>query len=100
MTAESPVSVLVDRKSVEDVWEREWEAMILEECLRRVRTEVHSSTYRAFEGIVIEGRDPEDVAASLEMSRGAAYVAKHRVLKRIEHLVHGLKRLDAFHLEM
>jgi DNA-binding CsgD family transcriptional regulator len=48
---------------------------------------VSESTYNAFYRIVRQGRTPDEAAAELGMSRNAVYVAKHRVLKRLEALM-------------
>jgi len=60
---------------------------ILDELLRKaldsIRGEFHDRTWRAFWGVVVEGRAAADVAADLEMSPGSVRVAKSRVLLRL-----------------
>ena len=67
-------------------WDREWDAFVLSECLHRVRDEVRARTWQAFEEVVLNERDPEDVAEDLSMSRNAVYIAKYRVMQRLEKL--------------
>lgn len=60
---------------------------ILDDLLRRaldsIRGEFHDRTWRAFWGVVVEGRAAADVAADLEMTPGSVRVAKSRVLLRL-----------------
>jgi RNA polymerase sigma factor (sigma-70 family) len=72
-----------DHREAEGAWDAQWEASVLEECLGQVRREVSEKTFEVFRLIVREGRSPEEAGASLGMTREAAYVAKHRVLKRL-----------------
>jgi RNA polymerase sigma-70 factor (ECF subfamily) len=69
------------------LWDAEWEKAVLENCLRQVRIEVNVNTYRAFELVVRQGRSADEAADELRVSRNAVYVAKHRVLKRLNELV-------------
>lgn len=56
----------------------------------KVRSEVNSATWRAFELTMIEGAACEDAARTLQKSIGTVYAARSRVVKRlrlqIEHL--------------
>ncbi len=74
-------------------WDEEWEKSLIDTCLRQARAEVSESTYRAFEIVVRQGRTPDDAAAELNMTRNAIYVAKHRVLKRLEELMKDYEEL-------
>ena len=69
-----------------ETWDREWDAFVLSECLRRVRDEVRAKTWQAFEKVVLDEEDPEKVADELSMSRNAVYIAKYRVMQRLEKL--------------
>jgi RNA polymerase sigma-70 factor (ECF subfamily) len=76
-----------DEAEAEQRWDADWENAVLEACLRQVRSEVSENTYAAFERTVRLGRTPDEAAAELGMTRNAVYVAKHRVLKRLEELM-------------
>jgi RNA polymerase sigma-70 factor (ECF subfamily) len=52
-------------------------------ALRLIQTEFEERTWRAFWRLAVEGQLPAEVAGALGMSRGAVYVAKSRVLKRL-----------------
>jgi RNA polymerase sigma-70 factor (ECF subfamily) len=55
---------------------------LLQRAKKLIRREFSDTTWRAFEAQV-NGRNTDDVAAELGMSRAAAYVAKCRVLARL-----------------
>lgn len=56
---------------------------ILRSALESIRGEFHERTWRAFWGVVIEGRTAADVGADLDMQPGTVRVAKSRVLLRL-----------------
>jgi RNA polymerase sigma-70 factor (ECF subfamily) len=58
---------------------------ILGRALESIRGEFHERTWRAFWGVVVEGRSAADVAAELEMRPGTVRVAKSRVLLRLRY---------------
>ncbi len=56
---------------------------VLRNALDAIRGEFHEQTWRAFWGVVVEGRATADVAADLKMRPGTVRVAKSRVLLRL-----------------
>jgi len=56
---------------------------LLRQALESIRGEFHERTWRAFWGVVVEGRLTVDVAADLDMKPGTVRVAKSRVLLRL-----------------
>lgn len=56
---------------------------LLRNALESIRGEFHERTWRAFWGVVVDGRAAADVAADLAMKPGAVRVAKSRVLLRL-----------------
>jgi RNA polymerase sigma-70 factor (ECF subfamily) len=56
---------------------------LLRKALESIRGEFHEQTWKAFWGVVVEGRATADVAADLNMKPGAVRVAKSRVLLRL-----------------
>jgi RNA polymerase sigma-70 factor (ECF subfamily) len=56
---------------------------VFHRALELVRGEFAERTWRAFWRVVIDGQQVADVAAELDMSPGAIYVAKSRVLRRL-----------------
>ncbi len=75
-----------DEESSVQLWDREWEQGLLEQCLHRVRQEVEPNTIRAFELVALADCVPAEVAQELGMTVKAVYHAKYRVLKRIREL--------------
>lgn len=68
-------------------WEEQWERAVLEHCLSVARTEFRGATWSVFEQLALEGHSVDDVAARAGMTRNAVYIAKHRVLARVEALI-------------
>lgn len=56
---------------------------LLQTALNQIRAEFHEQTWKAFWGVVVEGRLTADVAADLDMKPGTVRVAKSRVLLRL-----------------
>lgn len=73
--------------TVSPEWEEVWERSILEDCLRQVRREFESKTFRAFEMLVLEQRSLDDAEGELGQTRNALSIAKHRVSKRLRELI-------------
>lgn len=75
-----------DEEASAQLWDRQWEQALLEQCLHRVRQEVEPSTMRAFELVALADRAPAEAARDLGLSVKAVYHAKYRVLKRVREL--------------
>lgn len=71
-----------DAKSSSDEESMVWNDL-LRTALNTIQREFHERTWRAFWGVVIEGRTAADVGADLDMKPGAVRVAKSRVLLRL-----------------
>lgn len=71
--------------------------LLVRRALDLVRSEFEPRTWQACWKTTVEGIPVSDVAAELEMSTGAVYVAKSRVLKRIRQELESLVAVpDAF----
>ena len=66
-------------------------ADLIRRALELVRPEFADHTWQACMQTAVEGRRPADVAADLEMTVGAVYVARSRVLKRLKKELEGLE---------
>ena len=77
-----------------DAWEHQWRKHILSLCLRAVQLEFDPKTFRAFEQYAIQQQEPNDVASDLGITRNAVYIAKCRVLDRMQSLYRGLDDPD------
>jgi RNA polymerase sigma-70 factor (ECF subfamily) len=70
------------------LWEQEYRDRLLAWAAERVRAGFRESTWQAFWGTAVEGREPREVAVGLGISVGAVYIAKNRVLARIREVIH------------
>lgn len=61
-------------------WDLDYERRMFDWACERVRHEFRDATWQAFWLTAVEGQPPAEVAAQLELSVGAVYVAKSRVL--------------------
>ena len=66
-------------------------AGLIHRALELVRPEFAERTWQACMQTAVEGRRTADVAADLEMTVGAVYVARSRVLKRLKVELEGLE---------
>lgn len=91
----SAIDALPGPDDIEQLWQAQYERAILDEAVRRLResTNVEQRTIRAFEGVVLQGRSPRDVADELGMSTNEVYVAKHRCLRRMRELTRHVQTL-------
>jgi RNA polymerase sigma-70 factor (ECF subfamily) len=67
-----------------DWWEYEYQRQCFAVAADRVRPQVQETSWRAFWQTAVDGRAANEVAAELEMSLGALYTAKSRVLALIK----------------
>lgn len=56
-------------------------------ALELIRGEFEDRSWEAFRRLVLEGQCPADVAADLGMTRGAVYVTKSRILRRLREVL-------------
>lgn len=62
------------------VWDRDYERRMFEWACQRVRENFREATWQAFWMTAVEALPPQEVAQRLEMSVGAVYIAKSRIL--------------------
>jgi RNA polymerase sigma factor (sigma-70 family) len=72
-------------------WEREYQRGVSAKAMERVKGEFQPNTWRAFWGTAVDGKPAAEVGAELEMTSGAVYVAKSRVLARLREEVRVLQ---------
>jgi len=75
----------------ETVWNREHQERLFHWAAEKARGHFRESTWQAFWRTAVEGQDVRDVAGALGLSVGAVYVAKSRVLARIQALVESVQ---------
>lgn len=72
---------------LESAWDEEWRQSVIRQCLDELRRDVDPKTVEAFELFAWKGLPAEDVAARLDMTPNAVFIAKHRILRRIRELI-------------
>lgn len=75
----------------QSVWDREYERRLFSFAAERVRHEFREQTWRAFWHTAVDGRSAQQVGEALQMSPGAVYVAKSRVLARLRREIEQLQ---------
>jgi RNA polymerase sigma-70 factor (ECF subfamily) len=73
-----------------DKWDQEHDVVILRKLFEDLAGDFEEKTLRAFDRLVFDGVAAPQVAAELEMSVGAVYIAKSRVLRRLRAEAEGL----------
>jgi len=71
---------------LEALWDEEWRAAVVQQCLLAVRGEFEASTLLAFERFVLGDHPAAEVARELGLSENAVFGAKRRVLRRLREL--------------
>lgn len=80
------LSLLTERRSAAEVWQQVHEQTFLQQCLDRIQSEVEPKTFAVFIRLVLESVSPAIVASEFDMSVGAVYKTKHRILCRMREL--------------
>lgn len=68
-------------------WNLDYERQIFHAAAERVRGDFGESAWRAFWLAAVEGKAAKEIAAELDLSPAAVYLAKARVMKRIREEV-------------
>lgn len=74
-------------------WEQDWQQWILQSAAQRIQPEFQPATWQAFWRTAIAGESPHQVANDLNLSLGAVYIAKCRVLARLRREIERLERV-------
>jgi RNA polymerase sigma-70 factor (ECF subfamily) len=64
-------------------WDREYDRRLFDWATERIRGEFQAATWNAFWRTAVEHKSAPEVAGALNMTIGAVYVAKSRVLARM-----------------
>jgi RNA polymerase sigma-70 factor (ECF subfamily) len=72
------------------VWNRDHDQQVLNRLLAMIQPRFAPDTWQAFHRVVIEGAAAETVAAELNISLNAVYIAKSRVLSQLRGEAAGL----------
>ena len=70
--------------------EAEYRHYLADRALQLAKREFNPATWKAFWGVVVEGRPAATVAAELGVTANAVYLARGRVLRRLRQVLDGL----------
>jgi len=76
--------------ALSQVWDREHDRHVANRLLEMVAAEFEAPTWHAFQRLVMDGAKPSAVAADLNISLNAVYLAKYRILRRLRQEIAGL----------
>jgi RNA polymerase sigma factor (sigma-70 family) len=76
-------------------WDREYQRRLFSIAAEKTRAAVDEATWQAFWRTAVDGQPARDVAEALQMSVGAFYVAKSRVVARIKQHVSEIEGNEA-----
>jgi RNA polymerase sigma factor (sigma-70 family) len=68
----------------DSAWDDEWKKAIIESAVAKTKPKVDEKQFQIFDLCALQGWPVEKVAATLKISRGRVYIAKHRVGKIFE----------------
>ena len=71
---------------VSRLWDEEHDQYVTNYLLEQIKNEFRSGTWQAFQRLVLDQASPDDVAAELNISVNAVFIAKSRVLKRLRQI--------------
>ncbi len=72
---------------LERVWDEEYEQRLFQWAAEKVQDQFTDNTWQAFWQTGVENRPAVDVAKELQLSVGAVYIAKSRVLARLKEVI-------------
>ena len=84
-----------DEQSATALWEREWEASLVRQCVEHARNEFPPLTFGAFELVVLGDRPPRIAAKEMNLPVKTVYDAKYRVLQRVRELRAQLEEVES-----
>jgi RNA polymerase sigma factor (sigma-70 family) len=76
----------------EALWDQEYTRRLFARAAEQVRGDVHESTWQAFWQTAVEGKNPQEVAQSLQTTLAAVYLAKSRVMARLKETIEDFER--------
>jgi RNA polymerase sigma-70 factor (ECF subfamily) len=72
------------------LWDARHDVHVLSRLLELAEARCEPTTFQAFRRVALEGADPTVVAAELNLSVAAVYIAKSRLLHHLRELAEGL----------
>jgi RNA polymerase sigma-70 factor (ECF subfamily) len=69
--------------------ESEYRQWLIRRGLDSIRDDFSQATWKAFDGLMFDGKSPRELAEELGLSINAIYMARHRVLARLREVLNG-----------
>jgi RNA polymerase sigma factor (sigma-70 family) len=82
--ANQPTDSLPPGAAFEAAWEEEWRDNLYRAALARVRQRANPKHFQVFDGCVLQGLRPPEVARMLGLNVAQVYLARHRVTQAIK----------------
>lgn len=76
--------------AMSQLWDREHDLHVMRRLLDRLEPEFTANTWTSFRRVALEGAAPDEVAAELNITVNAVFIAKSRVLARLRQEAKGL----------
>jgi RNA polymerase sigma-70 factor (ECF subfamily) len=73
------------------IWDKEWEAHLLQTALTRIKRQVNPQHYEIYHLHVVLGQSIAEVTRALKINRARIYLATHRVGKVLQKELRQLK---------
>ena len=73
--------------NLDDLCEQEWRQHVFQQAVEKVKLQVNASQFQIFDLYVLKEWPVRRIASTLGISRTRVYLAKHRLLKLVEHEV-------------
>ena len=80
----------IDPDTVEFISDQEYNRLLTQQALHIMQSEFEPSTWQACWQTVVDGRPTSAVAADLDITENAVYLAKSRVLRKLREELAGL----------
>ena len=78
-------------KPLEALWDKEWQANLIEAAIRKVKLKVDPRHYQVFDLYVSKKWPVTKIAEAFGVTEGQVYLIKHRIAKQIAHEIKYLR---------
>lgn len=76
--------------SLSQIWDEDHQRHIVSQLMTLIQPRFEETTWRAFQGVAVDGRPPAEVAAELGVTVNAVFIAKSRVMSQLRREAEGL----------
>ena len=88
--------ILAETEStIEELWDEEWHAFLLEAAIDELKERVSETTFLAYDLYANQGMPPDVVASMLSINANQVYIAKTRCVQLLKEIIEKLKSDDS-----